>query len=200
MKFNIEIELDWIGEDGTIDDAIKASIEESIISRISKEVSDEVKSQQKKRLHEAIQNRVDEMVNATFEELMSLQVVQTDNYGEATKSFPSVREMIKAKFDNYISETVDSKTGKIYNHNDYSKGKAITRLDYVLQQTFGEELDKKMRELASKVDKDTKTAIDQMYAKMKETLEHSVKGELGQKVAELLNINEVLKLSPAGKP
>jgi len=191
-KFSIEVELDWIDEDSTIDQTIKDAIENKIVDRISTQIAQEVKAEQSKRFQSQISEKVDDLVNDTFEALLSLQVVQTDAYGEAKQTFPSVREMIKSRFDSYISEYVNSENGGKY--DGYGRGSKVTRFEYIMGKAFGTELDKKMAELKVKVEKDTATATTAMFTKMQEILENSVKSELGSKVAELIKLDEILKL------
>lgn len=197
-KFSIEVELDWMDENSTIDEQVKEAIENRIIEKISKQIAEGVNKEQKERFHAQISNKVDELVNDTFESLLSLQVVQTDAYGDAKQTFPSVREMIKARFDSYISEKVNSKNGEHWSRDSYG-GVSQTRFEYIMGKAFGDELKKKMDELKIKVEKDTATATTAMFDKMKEILETSVKSQLGDKVAELIKLDEILKLNAAKK-
>jgi hypothetical protein len=196
-KFSIEVELDWVDEDSTIDQAVRDAIENKIVDKISKQIAEEVKAEQSKRFKDQISDRVDDLVNDTFEALLSLQVVQTDAYGDAKQTFPSVREMIKSRFDSYISESVNSENGGKY--DGYGRGGKVTRFEYIMGKAFGQELDKKMAELKVKVEKDTATATAAMFAKMQEILEDSVKSQLGDKVAELIKLDDILKLTSGKK-
>ncbi len=195
-KFNIEVEIDWIDEEGSIDQIVKDAIESQIVDKVAKDIANDVKAEQAKKFHDQIEKAVNIMVNDTFESLLSVQVVKYDDYGDVKQTFPSVREMIKGKFDNYLSEMVDSKTG---NRPEYSSQK-VSRFDYIMGKSFANELDKKMKDLASETDKRVKAAVDEMYAKLQETLEKSVKSELGSRVADLMGLETLLLNAPEKKP
>ncbi len=189
-RFNIEVELEWVDEDGNIDSEIQVRV----IKDLAKAISEKVNGDKASQIAEKVSDAVDALVNKEFESLLSQEVVLRDNYGDVKTKYDSVREMIKARFDNYISQPVDSNDGTAWNNNGYGRGQKITRFEYIMGKAFGSELEKKMKDLKATVEKDTEVAMQAMFAKMKETLEKSIKGHLGEKVADLIKLDEVLKL------
>ncbi len=194
-NFKIEVELDWVDEEGNID----SEIQKRVIKDLAKAISEKVNGEKTASIAAQVSAKVDELVNNEFESLLTQPVVQTDRYGDPKKSFESIREMIKNRFDNYLTEEVDSKDGKKWQSNGYGQGMRQTRFEYILGKAFGSELEKKMADLKKKVEKDTETAISAMFEKMTEVLEERVKGHLGDKVAELINLDNILQLSSGKK-
>lgn len=174
MKLNLEIDIDWIDEDSSIDEAVKQSIIDQVINTVGKKVEEKVVHVAEQKINDTIINKIDELVEKTFNEFMSKEVSITDSYGSVVNTYENIEAVIKEKFDNYLTQKVDEK-GKVSSY-----GNQYTRITYFI--------DKQLKEFS---DKFTTDAVKQVSDEIK----HHVKSGLTQKLgSELMKVLKVEKL------
>lgn len=169
MKFKIEVEVDYISDEGSIDEMVMEKIANSIVEKMSDKSINSLSSKAEK----LINDRATELVDDVFKGIMNNPIDITDNWGQVIKSYGNTEEMIKARFDSFLLERVDS------NGNSTSYG-STTRIDLIIKN----QIDKTAKEF-------TKNAIDEVSKRIKETLSEDLKMKLGDK---LLNVIEIDKL------
>lgn len=105
MKFKVEINIDWISEDGCIDDAISDEIKADLCNKIYIQVAESTKKIVKDLT--AVANQIlDKKIMETYDEFLSKPFVEYDKWGEKIREKVSIKEMLKEKLDNFMSETV----------------------------------------------------------------------------------------------
>ena len=101
MKLNLEIEVDWIDDEMTIDDTVKQSIVNEVVRTLDKKVSEKLEKEIEKKVDQTIIKKIDEKVDRIFTDFINKDVTLNDKYGDVLKQYGSVMELIKEKFDSF---------------------------------------------------------------------------------------------------
>lgn len=181
MKFNVTVELDWIDDGHNLDKEIK----DDVIQRITETVSKKLIEEKTTQLQEEIARRVDDIVDQTYEQFLDNPVQQFDRYGDPTNKFDSVKDMLKYKLDNYMSQKVSGRTGKV---DDYRSNNDTTRLEYMVGKQLGEVFDKKVKEVRAMVHK----KLSQVEEQINETIKTAMKAEIGERMHKVLEMDNLL--------
>ena len=173
MKFNIEIELDWIGEDSTLDESIKNQIIETIVNNLSESVQKNITE----KVIDKMEKSVEKLVTKTYTQVINQKIEITNEWGETKKKYTGVKDMIKNRFDEWLLEKVD-KNGKPTNSN-YSE--SYTRMNYFIDC-----------QLNSFSKKFTEETVKEMRAKLESTLTNDMKELLGSQMMDVIGVKELL--------
>jgi hypothetical protein len=170
MKFKIEVDIDYLGEDGSLDEQIQERIAQTIIEKVSKTSIGKIEG----TVSKIMDQRVNEVVNAAYQEMMGKEITITDGWGDTVKSFPNAAEMIKSRFDTWLTEKVDDNGNKTsYNGQ--------TRLDLIIKK----QLDKTAQDF-------TKTAIKEVTEKIKTVLSDDLKLALGDRLINMMELDKII--------
>jgi len=175
MKFKIEVELDWIGEEGSLDDEIQKSIVHQVVQAVSEEITKNVQTE----ATAIIGPKVDELVEKTYNDLVNSKVViVTDRWGDKNREYENMRDLIKAKWDGFLGEKVDSqgRPTTSYNNSD-----AKTRVEHLVN----EQLTKFSQEW-------TKRVLVEITDNIKSTLSADLRAALGERVMDLIDIKSLV--------
>jgi hypothetical protein len=183
MKLNLEIELDWIDEESNLDESVKQNVIDAIVERIQKKVESDVSGKVNKIIDETIVSRINTMTENLFNDFMNKEIQITDNYGSTIKHYPNVTAVIKERFDNFMTQTVDEK-GNTY---EGSYGTKYKRLTFII--------DKQLQEFANKF---TTEAVKKVSDEIKVHVQTGLTTKLGNELMKVLKVNEMLAL-PNGK-
>jgi len=178
MKLNVEIEIDWIDDQMTIDDIIKQEIITGITSRISEALEKEVKSKVEKDLDSRVIQKVDENTQAMFDEFISREVAITDKYGDTIKVWPSLKDLMKDRFDKFLEQKVDS-DGKSYDGNYKT---TTTRIYYMIYN--------QLKKFADKFTSDTVKTVSE---EIRKHVELGLTNKLGSELMKVLKVDKMLK-------
>jgi hypothetical protein len=178
MKLNIEIELDWIDEDSTIDDVVKEQIIEGVVNKINDTTLDNIKKKVDQIIDKTIVDRITEHTDSLFDDFMSKRVQINDKYGDTIKSYENVTEVIKTEFDTFMTKTVDDK-GRDYD----GYGKKYTRLEFIIN--------KQIKEFA---DKFTTDAVKKVSDEIKTHVQNGMTQKLGKELMAVLKVDKMLKI------
>ena len=103
----ITIDLGLIDEEG---------MDEALMERVIQEIVDNSSDTIKKIMQNEADNRFIEKIDTFLEEMLlnfvDRNIVITDRYGDEVERYENAREMLKGRFDNYITQEVDKKEGK----------------------------------------------------------------------------------------
>lgn len=178
-KFNIEVDLDWFEEDGSLDDSLKAEIASGIIAKVScaaiadveKKVQakiEEIDAQVIQKTNDAISEKLAECLDDFLHKPRTI----TDKWGDPKKKGVSVVDMLKAACDNYIEQEVDYQGNASSGYSGKQK-----RIDYII----GKLIDTKM-----------KKAVDDACEKVSDALESYVEDSIREKLTD--NISKAIGL------
>ena len=92
MKFNVEIETDWIGEDGKIDDEIEDRIIHSLSAKIEKDFLDMAGKKVAEQANKLINAKVDMLINTILE-----KPVTVSNGWNDKREYNSIIDMIEER-------------------------------------------------------------------------------------------------------
>jgi hypothetical protein len=169
------VDIDWIGEEGNIDE----EIQKSIVSKVVSSVSTDIKNAVQKEASEIITPKVTELVEKTYEELISSEVVLTDKWGDRKKTYPSIRELIKSRWDEYLDEMVDDR-GRTSN----GYGATKKRIDSLIKDQL-EEFSKTW----------TKKVLIEITDNIKATLSNDLKAALGERIMDVIDLKQLIAKS-----
>jgi hypothetical protein len=170
MKFKIEVDIDWISDDAGVDQTIKDALVEKVIEKINESSVEDIAE----RAQKAMTDRANQIVDSAYEHLLGKTISVTDEWGKVIKEYSSAEEMIKQRFDHFMSERVDSNGSK----SNYGDG---TRLDYIVKK----QLEKITKEFTEK-------AVKEVAEKIKVTLNDSLKEKLGGRLIDMMEIDKMI--------
>lgn len=112
MKFNIEVELDYIGEDGCLDDAIKESILSSVTKTVMEKVSEQVDAKLDAIIVKAAEDKASKIVDMITGEFMNKEFSRIDQFGDEIETGLTVKNLLKKRFDEFWKAPVNSDGGE----------------------------------------------------------------------------------------
>ena len=121
MKFTIEVDVDWLGEDGSLDAELQSKVVHQIEQRVSAAAMERLEQEASSRVGSII----DEAVNKLLASWLEKPVTITDRYGDV-KEKGAITELIKKRFDAFWQEKVDQ-NGRT---DSYSRNE--TRLQWLI--------------------------------------------------------------------
>ncbi len=172
MKLNVTVDIDWINEDESLDEAVKSQIINSVVKKISDDVIRSVKYEAERK----VQDRVNELVETTYEEFLNGKVTLTDRWGDVTKKDVSIKCLIKDQCDKWLLEKVD-KDGKTSSYNAN-----YTRVEYFVKN----QIEKQTKEMSNQI-------VTKVNQEMKKFITDSLKDSIGEKLVKEIGIEELLK-------
>lgn len=179
MKFKLELDIDWIEEDSTLDETIKQEIIASITNKVYNKVSEKIKDKVNTDIDKKVLDKVDEMTENLFNTFLDREVVITDNYGSSIKTYKDVTELIKEKFDNFMTDSVDESG----NATNSSYGKKYGRINYIV--------DKQLKEYA---DQFTTEAVEKVSTEIRSHVKEGLTKKLGNELMNVLKVDKMLQL------
>jgi len=179
MKLNLEVEIDWIEEGMEVNDVVKQEIIESITNKIQQKIEEKVSSKIEQNVDEIVIKRINEKVDEIFENFINKPVSIYNNYGEAINQYDTMLDLIKARFDKFLTQTVDEK-GKAYDGN---YGQKHQRLTFII--------DKQLKEFANTF---THDAVNQVSEEIKKHVQDGLTNKLGAELMKVLKVNKMLKI------
>jgi hypothetical protein len=168
MIINVQVELNWIGEEHTVDEIVQEQIIKGIIYELKKEVVVDLKE---KSMTQAAA-KVDEWIMEELHKFADRKITITDKWGDATEHHESLTEMFKQKFDEFFNASVD-KDGKALSGCSYGNNRT-TRVQHMLNKMANEYYEKLVKdmkhEIERSVDEARKKAIaDSILTHVKKT-------------------------------
>ena len=179
MKLNLEIEVDWIDDEMTIDDTVKQSIVNEVVRTLDKKVSEKLEKEIEKKVDQTIIKKIDEKVDRIFTDFINKDVTLNDKYGDVLKQYGSVMELIKEKFDSFLIENVDD-NGKTKRDN---YGRGVPRIDFLITN-----------QLKKFSDKFTTDTVKTVSAEIKRHVEDGLTTKLGAELMRVLKVDKMLKI------
>jgi hypothetical protein len=178
-KFNIEVELDWVGEDYTIDEKLQESIANKIVSKIKGAVMDEIRD----TAIEISKNRVGLWVNQLLSSIMEDHKIpyKESDYSSEVKMI-TMEEMIGKQFEAALNQTVD-KDGEPTNSSYKKYG---TRLEWLTGKLARKYADMRVQEFV----RDIKGDIENYTS---EKVKEEMMKQLTAQLVSNIDFNKVFK-------
>lgn len=175
-KFNITVDLDWIDNEGGIDNAVKAEIVSAISASFTKELTASIRKEAAESIQKNISNSIDKTVTEITTQLLSRRFDVVDRYGDVTKEGVSVMEMLKEKLDIFLIEPV--------NNNGQTGGydAKTPRINYIIQKNINEPMQKKVDQ-----------AVENVRKNLELYVEKTIKAQIGESVAKAVGLDRLIK-------
>lgn len=191
-KFNIEVELDWVEEEGfSIDDAIKQQVISGVKHELLKKATDEsVKALDKEIAEkvsaagEIIQKKVDSFIsNVTEKQIGKMQIpIKKGSSWSTEYEFISMSEFVGKRYEEHLNKKVFDYEG---NTARYDSDKKLSISEFFINKYLEKELTKKVEKLIQNARKEAEETIIK-------TLEITLKNQLSADIINRLNIPEML--------
>lgn len=183
-KFNIEVELDWLDEDESIDEEIKRQVIAGLQKSITRNVEKEIEEKMGERINEEVGKVVETFIKRlAIEKLGSIQMPKKTGYYSSEVQYVSLTEFIGDKFENMMSEKSLSKNGgKPDRRNDAT----YSVIEYLTQGYIADELNGKIIDMIQ-------TAKTQAEESLIKNLEDNLQRQLNADMIQKLNIPELLQ-------
>lgn len=190
-KFTVEVDLDWLDEETTIDEEIKYEVingaREYLLNKTTEEIQNRLDEEIGKKLVEASE-KVEEVVNGfiecvTTDNISKLKIAEKTSSWSDKVTMTPISEYIGKQFEKFCNE---KRYDKNFSQTSYERERVysvaqVSILRY-LKETLGEQ-----------VENIVKTAQRNAEKEIVESLEHSLKQNLAEETIKKMNIPQVLK-------
>ena len=151
--FKMDLEIDWIDEDSSIDETIKQEIIGNIESKVTRKIYEKVLESAESKIMDKVDSMVNDAVSDRIESFLSKPRDVTDKWGEVIKEGVTVESLLTEKLEQAMSKKTLNKDGKPDNyHAKYSA------FDFMAMKNIGEIVDARIAVLVG----ETKVNIEQM--------------------------------------
>ena len=196
VKFNIEVELDWMEEDSySIDEELKERIiegvEDALLKKATHEALKMVDAKIAEKVKEAegtINKAINKFIeNVCSEKINNIQIPEKSGGWSNKITYYSLSEYVGMQFERFINEKRYDQDGKYkdWGNNRYSAAELLTT-NYLKK-----EFDTKIRKMIQR-------AKDEVEIEIVKSLEQKLKENLAKDTIEKMNIPEVLKKLQSG--
>ena len=155
MKFNVEIDLDWVEEDTTIDEEIKRQIIRKVEGNVTENLKKEITESAKAQIEKTVLETAVSAVNARVAELMQEKRVVTDKNGRVVDDSFSL--------DNKLIEIIDSaltkKTLNADGSTTNSYNAKYSMFEFMATKNIEKMVDERVALHAAKVSKDIESLV-----------------------------------------
>jgi hypothetical protein len=190
MKFNVEIDLDWVEEDSTIDEVVKHQIISNIEGRILKTLQETVLNSAKAKIDAQIQGlitqNVHKMVSEKVAQLIAEPRSQTDAYGRVVKENFTIESLLIEGVESAVNKKTLNESG---NFCSDSYNQKYSYFDYYTTKTIPSLVDKQIKALTEKTTKDIEALV-----------KDKIKTEVADKLTALIVENSTALSLRSDKP
>ena len=190
-KFNIEVELDWLDEETTIDEEIRERVirgaKDYLLQATTDEIQKKIDDLVGKKLLE-VSDKIDEIVDGYLDvvcqseiEKMKRPQKKTD-WSKEVEMIP-ISEFIGSRFNSFCNA---KRYDKDFRETSYSGDKVYSLLEKDIQSYLKNVLSKQVSEIVRKAQSNAEKEIV-------ESLEQTLKQNLAEETVKKMNIPEVLK-------
>jgi len=190
-KFNIEIELDWLGEEESIDEALQSQIMASIKDHVTQRATDSINkklaefmSKKCGDIEKMFADKVEEFLGNTFCQRIEQMKIPRKKRGswDSEIEYIPMSEFVGLKYEAFLNmKTLDSKGGT----PRYDSDKTMSINEFFVNKYLE-------KELASKVAALIKTARHDAEETVLKTLEETLRSQLSADIISRLNIPAML--------
>ena len=98
MKINVNVELDWVHEDESIDEAIRCRV----VSEVSKKVIAMVDKEKQEAMASVINEKINSQINDMLSGFLEKGFQDYDQWGDPKGEPVKIIDMLKSKLENYF--------------------------------------------------------------------------------------------------
>lgn len=183
-KFNIEVELDWLDEETSIDEEIKKEIISSLKSKITADATKEITKELSSTIQETTGKVIDEFLNDTLRNrIENMKIPYKKNTWNSEVEFMPISEFIGIKYEEFLNRKVFDENGR---EPSYDRDRKLSINEYFINKYLEKELTGKVSKLIQKARKDAEETIIK-------TLEQNLQNQLSIDIIKRLDISALIK-------
>lgn len=180
----IEVDLDWIPEDGNIDDIIKGEVIEGLQASFLKRAEKKMQELLDEKLREAADKVSGEFLEKVMsEKVTNIQIPFKESKWDSEVKMLSLSEFVGMKYEKFLNKKVFDHDGNIPRYESDAK--------FTIHEYFTNKFLEK--ELVGKVEKLIANARQEAEETIIKTLESNLKAQLSADIINRLNIPQMLK-------
>lgn len=190
-KFNIEVELDWLDEETTIDEEIRERVirgaEEYLLRATTDEIEKKIDDLVGKKLLE-VSEKVDEIVDGYLDiicqaEIEKMKIPQKKTDWSSEVEMIPIQEFIGERFNRFCNE---KRYNSEFKETSYSSEKKYSLLERDIQYYLKNILSKQVSDIVRKAQSNAEKEIIS-------SLEQTLKQNLAEETVKKMNIPKVLE-------
>lgn len=180
----IELELDWLNEDDSLDESIKKEVLATLQNRLIKNAEGQITSKLNGLL-EGIANKVtDSFIEETLKtKIEDLVIPHKENSWNSEVKMIPISEFVGMKYERYLNEKKFDSYGEIPRNSSNAK---LSISEYFIHNYLEKELSTKVSSMIQKARKDAEETIVK-------ALENNLKEQLSVDIIQRLNIPKMLE-------
>lgn len=175
MKIKIELDIDWIEEDGSIDDEVKAEIISGVKRAISQSCLANMEEKSKKAIDSAMEQaakKIEDKAIQFADEWLENEVEVTDKWGDV-KEKTTIKGLVKSSFNDVLNRQVNDKGEFCSGRNSY--GASGTLLEYLTGKRVQSAVSARLKDFGKNIDK-----------QIEQTIEKGIRDRVSDKFAEMV--------------
>lgn len=195
-KFNVEVDLDWLDEDTTIDEEIRERVirgaEDYLLRATTDEIEKKIDNLVGEKLKE-VSTKIDEIVDGYLDvvcqseiEKMKIPTKETE-WSREVKMIP-IQEFIGEKFNRFCT---DKRYDSNFKETNYSSDRKYSLLEKDIQLYLKNVLSKQVSDIVRKAQQNAEKEIIG-------SLEQTLKQNLAEETVKKMNIPKVLEKLQSG--
>ena len=187
-KFNISVDIDYIDENGCLDETLSEEIVSRIVSSVSDRVIDNIQEKATTSFESQLENLENSMsvyLNNMMDEFLSIPRDITDQWGDVKRKGVTPKQLLKEACDNFIEQSVDEH-GKPVNKGSYN-AKYNTRIDYIVAKSIDHNMEYAI-----------KRAVEDVTNNLKKKISNEIKSQMGEKLAGIVGVDDILSGNKSG--
>ena len=145
MNFKVEVDLDFIEEDGTINEQVKDQIILGIVSKINTKSKEEISLMVETQIIQKSETLISEKINTMMEDFLTKEISITDQWGDVKKKIV-INDLVKEKFDKFMIAQVDE-AGR-----DHNYGGGQPRVEWMIDKRVDKLCQQKAKEIVNDVE------------------------------------------------
>jgi hypothetical protein len=180
----IELELDWLNEDESLDDAIKEQVIANLQNRLIKNAENQITEKLNTQLVEIADRVASSFIEKTLEsKIEDLKIPhKTSSWGSEVEYIP-ISQYIGKKYQEHLTKKSLDEYGRQAN---YSSDAKLSISEYFIKNYLAKELTGKVSNMIQTARKDAEETIVK-------ALENNLKEQLSADIIERLNIPKMLE-------
>jgi hypothetical protein len=175
--FKIEVDVDWVGEDQSVDQIIKDEIAATIIKTVSEKAIRDIEEKVNNTVNATVLEKINAKMNELLQDFMNQKRTITDKYGDVKRRDVSVIDLLKEQCDAYFDGKVD-RNGRPFT-GSYGE-KPMSRIDYLVQENITDQMERSIKDAAGKI----KTAMQQY-------IDETLKAQIGENIARAIGLDKI---------
>ena len=163
MKLNITVEIDYMDEEGNLDETVKESIINGVCEKISRKCIANIEAKANEQISLSLSTAktlIENKAVAFAESWLKTDVSITDKWGKVVEK-SSIEDLVKKSFDNTLLRHVDRQG----NLCDGTRHESTRLIDWLTTTKMQEIVSKKLDDMSKHIDESIKKSINDTLKK-----------------------------------